>query len=150
MTPLVIDRPVLDEARSFFESRGTFGYEGTAMIAACGTGGVRLVVPEQRAGAAPHCWVEVTDAGKLQLAAALGRDDRYVARIHSHPMDAFHSPTDNANPAITNEGALSIVVPYFGLGLRRGLNSCAVLVRRGGRWIDLPPGDERDGLVVAR
>jgi hypothetical protein len=151
VSPAVISQTVLDESRLFFEERGSVGCEGTAMIAKSTTmGTTRLVIPEQRAGAAPHCWVEVTEAGKLQLAVTRRPDERYVSRIHSHPIEAFHSPTDNMNPAITHEGALSIVVPYFGLGLRRGLGACAVLVRRGGCWIDVPAGAARELVVVAR
>lgn len=111
--------------------------------------GYRLVIPDQTATPLPHCSVEVTRQGKLELAAALGPEDVYVSRIHSHPGLAFHSPTDNTNPAITHEGALSIVVPFFGLGLRRGLDACAVLVRRDGVWIDVPPGADRDALLVS-
>ena len=146
---LVVSGVTLDEARAFFEERGSLGLEGTAMIASNRTG-TKLVVPEQQAGPFPRCWVEVTRAGKSKLALALGLDDRYVARIHSHPGLAFHSPTDDNNPAITYPGALSIVVPFFGLGLRRGLEACAVLVRQGGNWIELPPGRDRDELVVVR
>ena len=151
MNPIVIASSVLAEARAFFEERGANGCEGTAMIAmSTSTGATRLVIPEQTAGPAPFCWVEVTEAGKLALAAALGADERYVSRIHSHPTEAFHSPTDDANPAITHEGALSIVVPDFGAGLARGLNACAVLRRTRGRWVDLPAGPVRDQFVVVR
>jgi len=148
---LAITNVVLDEARVFFEERGSVGCEGTAMISAS-NGGVaaKLVIPDQRAGAVPHCWVEVTRAGKSELAAALQRDDRYVARIHSHPGQAFHSLTDDDNPAITYPGAVSIVVPFFGLGLRHGLDACAVFVRSDGRWVELLPGPDRDALVVSR
>lgn len=151
MKPIVIANHVLAEARSFFEECGTKDCEGTAMIAMSNTtGATRLVIPEQRAGPAPYCFVEVTEAGKLALAVALAVDERYVSRIHSHPEEAFHSPTDDANPAITHEGALSIVVPYFGRGLAHGLDACAVLRRTGGRWVDLPPGPRRGHYVIAR
>jgi hypothetical protein len=150
MTPsrVSLSSSLLDEARAFFESRGALGVEGTALIAARTTppDGHRLVVPEQRAGRG-GCWVEVTLAGKLALAAALAPDERYVARIHSHPGEAFHSATDDRNPALTHEGALSIVVPYFGLGLRHGLSACAVFVRRRDEWIELPPGAARDAWL---
>jgi hypothetical protein len=147
---LTIPKSILVEARTFFEDRGAHGCEGTAMIA--GTTGIatKLVIPEQHANPVPYCSVEVTRQGKSELALALGPDDRYVARIHSHPALAFHSPTDDANPAITYPGALSIVVPFFGLGLRHDLDACAVLVRRDRRWIEIPAGPARDDLVVAR
>jgi hypothetical protein len=119
------------------------------MIAAAGDEvAAKLVVPDQRAGPLPCCWVEVTRAGKSELAAALRPDERYVARIHSHPGLAFHSPTDDDNPAITYSGAISIVVPFFGLGLRHGLAACAVFVRSDSRWVEVPPGPDRDRLVV--
>lgn len=140
---LIVSRDTLDAARELFEARGAWGCEATAMIASDGAA-TRLVVPDQEATPAPGCTVTVTISGKLALAAALGRNERYVARIHSHPGLAFHSPIDNVNPAITFEGALSIVVPFFGLGLRRGLDACAVLQMRSGRWVDLPAGPSRE------
>jgi len=150
MTALVVTQAVLEEAGSFFEGRGAWGCEGTAMIvASAGDVGDRLMVPDQEASPVPRCWVEVTRAGKLQLAAALGPDDRYVARIHSHPGEAFHSEADDRNPALSFEGAVSIVVPYFGLGLRQGLDACAVFVLRDLSWQELPVGAGRDEVVVA-
>ena len=86
----------------------------------------------------------------MQLALALGPDDLFAARIHSHPADAFHSPADDANPVLTHEGALSIVVPFFGLGLRLGLDACAVLRREEDRWRPLPAGPDRDQWIQAR
>ena len=144
---LMIPHAVLEEAHEFFEDRGSYGYEGTAMIAAGDGRNVRLVIPDQVATSAPFCSVEVTRQGKSELAIALGSTDRYISRIHSHPALAFHSPTDDANPVITYPGALSIVVPFFGLGLRHGLDACAVLVRRNERWVEVAPGPERDQLV---
>lgn len=146
---IYINESTLEDARQLFEDRGTYGCEGTAMVASDGIR-TRLVIPEQEATPVPYCTVTVTTAGKFGLAAALGPEERYVARIHSHPGQASHSPTDDANPAITHEGALSIVVPYFGLGLRDGLDACAVFVRRSGTWIDLPAGPTRDQEVTLR
>lgn len=148
MTALVISAALLDEARAFFEERGSVGCEGTAMIAARAGIATRMVFPDQRATPAPHCSVEVTLRGKLALAAALDADERYVSRIHSHPGLAFHSASDDANPALTHDGALSIVAPFFGLGLRHGLDACAVLVMSEGRWTDLAAGPARDAHVT--
>lgn len=149
MKPLILPASVRDQARAFFEERGAFGLEGTAMIAQSIDGQrTRLVIPKQIAERALGCWVEVPLEGKLQLAAALKLDERYVARIHSHPGEAFHSSTDDANPALTHEGALSIVVPYFGLGLRRGLDATAIFVRQSRRWLELPPGADRREWII--
>ncbi len=152
MNPAFVTTEVLDQARAFFEERGSHGCEGTAMIAADPDRiGRRLVIPEQSAGQVPGCWVEVTRQGKLQLATSLGRHETYIARIHSHPAAAFHSETDDKNPGLTNHGALSIVVPFFGLGLRRGLDACAVYRLGPGGWAHLDVGPARDeGLTVRR
>ena len=37
-----------------------------------------------------------------------------IAQVHSHPNEAYHSPTDDRYPIITAIGGFSIVVPYFG------------------------------------
>ena len=37
-------------------------------------------------------------------------------QIHSHPLDAYHSETDDTYPIATLEGSLSIVLPFFGRG----------------------------------
>lgn len=138
---------VLEAAQLFFENRGSYGLEGTAMIAGPEP---RLVVPDQHARrTAQGVSVELTEQGRWELATALGQNETYLARIHSHPDEAFHSPADDRNPVITFEGAISIVVPYFGLGLRHGLPACAVLRLTGGVWTDLPAGPARDRWVTA-
>lgn len=137
---------VLNEIRQFMEDRGAQGLEATAMLAGTADGAItRVVIPDQigyrsAAGVA----VEVTGLGKRQLAGALALDERWHARIHSHPAEAFHSSTDDANQAVTAEGTLSIVVPFFGLGLRRGLGACAVFVLDSGRWRATTPAHVLD------
>lgn len=147
--PLVLTSKVLQDARTFFEDRGTFGLEGTAMIKK--GAGLELVEPRQNArrDTYGHVNVEVPREGQMDLALALGPDDLYVARIHSHPGDAFHSAADDANPVISFEGGISIVVPFFGLGLRRGLDACAVYLFHGGYWVELNAGPDRDRWIVA-
>jgi hypothetical protein len=148
--PLLIPRAILDEAAKFFEDRGAYGCEGTALIAGRLEGiADRLVIPDQVAEAGTGGRVEVTTKGKLELAAALRDGSIYVARIHSHPGEAFHSLADDRNPILTYEGALSIVVPFFGLGLRRGLDACAVLVMKHRAWVELEAGVDRDSVVRA-
>ena len=139
-SPLMLTSRVLDEARTFFEDRGTFGLEGTAMIKVGAS--LNLVIPRQRAhrDAYGHVNVEVPREGQMDLALALGADEIYVARIHSHPGDAFHSGTDDRNPGLTSDGALSIVVPFYGLGLRRGLAACGLFLMRAGVWRPLDEG----------
>jgi hypothetical protein len=134
---------VLDEVRVFMEDRGALGLEATAMLASTTSGAIkRAVIPDQVGHRSEYgVAVEVTPEGKRQLAGALELDERWLARIHSHPGDAFHSDTDDANPALTAAGSLSIVVPYFGLALRRGIAACAVFRFDGSRWVSVDPLD---------
>lgn len=134
---------VLREVGAFMEERGSLGFEASAMLAGTTDGHIaRAAIPDQIGHRSPlGVAVEVTDRGKLELAAALALDELWLARIHSHPDLAFHSDTDDRNPGLTAEGALSIVVPFFGLGLRRGLDACAVFVLTGGRWTAVAPSD---------
>jgi hypothetical protein len=145
---VIVPGSVLVDAGRQFERAGADGAEATALLVAGPDRIVRRVLfPDQRAGRYPSCWVQVTEQGKSELAAALGLDEKYVSRIHSHPGDAFHSPTDDRNPALRFDGAISIVVPFFGLGARLGLDACAVYVRRDRRWHELPPGCDRDEVI---
>ena len=130
---VLLPQTTVAAVESFLTERGAHGVEGTGLMACAptvdgGWVGTRFIVPDQQAHRGPlGCWVEVTEAGKRQLACALGPAERFLVRIHSHPGEAFHSAADDRNPALTFRGALSVVVPYFGLGLRVGLDACAVL-----------------------
>jgi hypothetical protein len=137
---ILVPGNILAEAGQFLEECGSVGHEGTGMLGGVDRSGTitvtRFLAPDQTAGTFPSCWVEVTRRGQYELAVALASDERWVARIHSHPGEAFHSATDHANPGLTAEGAISIVVPYFGLGLRHGIGACALYQRRKTRWIE--------------
>jgi hypothetical protein len=139
---ITVPLSVLDHVRGFMEERGSHGFEASAMLAGPSAGRItRAVIPEQVGHrSALGVAVEVTDRGKLELAAALTLEEIWIARIHSHPDRAFHSDTDDRNPALTADGSLSIVVPFYGLGLRRGLEACAVFVLRAGIWTPAQPG----------
>ena len=146
---VVLTRDVLRRAGDFFEERGADGCEGSALIAGePGYAADHLVVPDQVAGRYPRCYVEITDQGDIDMMTALSSEERYVARIHSHPGDAFHSETDDNNPVLTHEGAVSIVAPFFGLGLRHGLDACAIFVLQSGVWVELESAEQRRGVVV--
>ena len=148
---IVIPGSVLADTGAFLEDRGALGREGTALLVADHAGLVgRVVIPDQVAGEYPRSWVEVTEAGKLQLAAQLRIGEVYASRIHSHPGDEPHSMTDDVNPAITFEGALSIVVPFFGLALRRGLDACLVYRLSNGHWRELRGTVRNDAVKLAR
>ena len=37
-------------------------------------------------------------------------------QVHTHPFEAFHSPTDDAYPLLGDAGFLSLVIPDFAMG----------------------------------
>ena len=57
-------------------------------------------------------------------------------QVHSHPVDAYHSETDDTYPIATLDGSLSIVLPFFG---RDGFGSNDIAAYRLGRdgWLEL-------------
>jgi len=151
---LRIGPDVLHAAEAFLTDRGADGLEAAGLVAfrarsGCDSIAETLIAPDQVAdNTGLGCWVQVTERGKRELAARLQAGCRYLARIHSHPGRAFHSPADDANPALTHEGAISIVVPYFGLGLRRGLGVCAVYRLTAGRWMPTQPRADGNDWVI--
>lgn len=150
MNPLILPVTLLTRAREFFEESGSRGFEGTALIKD-GMAGPQLLIPDQipSRDSFGGVSVEVTHLGQMQMARDLGLGELYVARIHSHPAEAFHSLADDQNPVLIHEGAISIVVPFFGLGLRQGLNACAVFRRQNYEWCELPTGRLRDRFIVS-
>jgi hypothetical protein len=150
---VTIPEPTLETARRFLESRGEHGLEGTGLFA-CRRNrkgnwiADRFVSPQQHAHRTPDgCWVEVTDFGKRQLAVELRPGELFLVRIHSHPGEAFHSATDDRNPALTFDGALSVVAPYYGRGLRHGFDACAIYRLANGKWSRL--ADDRAQWIVS-
>jgi len=148
---LVIGSDSLNQAREFFERVGSYGREGTGLLFAKAQGATlvvtRFIAPDQVTGR-DSCWVEVTMKGKLEVAVALAPGELIAARIHSHPGEAFHSSVDDQNPGLTAEGAWSIVVPYYGLGLRRGISACAIHQRKDGNWRRLRSDEIADCLSI--
>ena len=57
-------------------------------------------------------------------------------QVHSHPVDAYHSDTDDAYPIATLEGSLSIVLPLFGRDGFESSDIAAYRLRREG-WLEL-------------
>lgn len=61
------------------------------------------------------------------------RDEKLLAQVHSHPVDAFHSSGDDAAAASFHAGYISIVVPCYGRGVR-DLSPCAVFEYDGAQF----------------
>jgi proteasome lid subunit RPN8/RPN11 len=59
-------------------------------------------------------YFEIPRAGMAELMANLKAKSLYVvAQVHTHPCEAFHSPTDDRWAIVRHVDALSIVLPHF-------------------------------------
>jgi hypothetical protein len=71
-----------------------------------------------------------------------------IAQLHSHPGEAYHSPTDDAFPIATAVGSFSLVVPDFARN-PFSLERCAVYRLAGnGGWIELSGAEARALIVI--
>jgi hypothetical protein len=61
-------------------------------------------------------------------------------QVHTHPAEAFHSPTDDAYPIVHMPGFLSLVVPNFGVGPERLESTYLAELGHDGRWREVVPG----------
>ena len=87
--------------------------------------------------------VEIPQDVLTELIGALPAGVQILARVHSHPTEAYHSPLDDCNMVIGHEGAISIVVPRFATGPAR-LCDCSInQLKRDGDWRELPEREVR-------
>jgi hypothetical protein len=59
-------------------------------------------------------------------------------QVHTHPQEAFHSPTDDQFPIIHKPGFLSLVIPNFGLGPIGFKDAYLTEIQRDGGWRKVP------------
>ncbi len=58
---------------------------------------------------------EVSEEEEHHINVQLNKLDwTIIAQVHTHPEDAFHSPTDKEGSALSLPGSLSVVIPNFG------------------------------------
>lgn len=60
-----------------------------------------------------------------------------VGQVHTHPSIAFHSETDDENAVSLQSGAISAVVPSFGLYSVSDLDHTLFFERRSHSWVEL-------------
>jgi hypothetical protein len=119
---------------TFLQNAGREGCEGAILLA----GRAHRTLPatavldfivfprQERETGAFGVAVEISNAEVLELTSLLSAHDRLLyAKIHSHPTEAFHSSTDDSNMLLQFDGALSVVVPLFGLLGLVGWPHCA-------------------------
>lgn len=141
-----VPQHILDESRDFLYRRGLEGCEGTALWIGRPLESevllTRLFIPEQVCiKTAYGIGVDLTERAHYTLTDTLEPSERFYARIHSHPREAFHSKRDDANAVITHQGALSIVIPNFAVD-PIDLTQCAIYrLKHGLGWLRLSMDD---------
>ncbi len=145
----VTPQMVLNDCRTFLQERGREGCEGTGLLAgyklATHVRVSRFIAPEQRCiKSAFGVSVELTEQAHHTLIDLLLPDERFYARIHSHPRRAYHSEMDDGNGVLTHQGAISIVVPFFARDPIL-LPHCAIYrLKHGSGWLQLDVAEVTD------
>lgn len=62
-------------------------------------------------------------------------------QVHTHPGEAFHSPTDDEYPLIHTPGFLSLVIPNFALGPVGFQDSYLTEIQLDGTWRQVSVSD---------
>lgn len=119
VTRYMIPRSVLQASELFLSERGLARYE--AVVVWIG----RLVDDAIAVVDAPYApeqiplqtedgvGVHIPGEAITRLIMSLEGEERVLARLHSHPAEAYHSETDDLNRLISHDGAMSVVVPDF-------------------------------------
>lgn len=150
-----LERAVLERTSEFLRSRGEEGLEATVawlgrVVDETHAEIVDAHAPEQIGYASDEgVAVEVTKRGLAEMISALPEGVFVLARVHSHPSAAYHSPLDDENMLISHEGAISIVVPHFARASME-LATCSINeLRHGQGWRELGPDEVAERFTVA-
>lgn len=141
-----VPRRVLEMSQHLLAEPGYDGFEAVVVwvghrVASTAAAVTDVIRPAQVARRSPlGCSVEVPPDALTQLIGALEEDSFVVARLHTHPGDAFHSELDDTNMLIAHIGAVSIVVPHFARDSIE-LDACSVNELTTDGWVELSQAD---------
>jgi hypothetical protein len=142
MAELEVSRGHLREIQDALQAFGHRGEERFVLLTARATGYDRMrvcgvYVPEQTPVTHRDGFSVTVGGDELHRLNVewVGKNERLVAQVHSHPSYPFHSPTDDRYAMVTAEGGLSIVVPLFGFCSLTDLRGCAVFRLWDGQWL---------------
>ncbi|TFV57744.1 hypothetical protein E4P41_13880 [Geodermatophilus sp. DF01-2] len=147
LTNYRVPRAVLDDTGALLRERGLLGFEAVVLwIGRVDSPTEATVLAAVRPGQVAYrsddgCAVEVPPDALSEIISLLPAETFVLARVHTHPGAAYHSPVDDANMLIAHEGAISIVVPDFARDPVE-LTRCSVNeLRHSTGWRELPPDD---------
>jgi hypothetical protein len=145
------------KAHAHLRRVGEYGAEGFALWAGGRDGTTfrvrETVIPAQREirdrRGGVGVFVDGTELHRLNL-WLYEHDMMLIAQIHSHPGEAYHSPTDDSFPIATAAGSLSLVVPNFARA-PFALDDCAVYrLSVSGDWVEVNAVEACKLIVVGQ
>lgn len=142
--PLVCTTKIIDETLAEVRRGGSMDREALVLWLGRRTGDVTSVieafVPDYEAR---RDQFRVRPESMRAIMAHLRTTRTHIcAQVHSHPARAFHSPADDEWAIVRHQGAISIVVPYFGTDLATTgfLNAVAAFaLSAADRWEQILP-----------
>jgi hypothetical protein len=115
----VVPRMVLADSRCYLAGPGRRGFEAVVVWIGRPLGAGRAEVlaairPAQEAiRTEDGVSVRIPPDAISELISALPEGTAVLARLHTHPAEAYHSLLDDTNMLLAHRGAISIVVPDF-------------------------------------
>jgi hypothetical protein len=147
MRRIVIGRAIALETLDVLQEQGEQGYEAIVLWLARFVGEDAIVkrtwVPRQTATRTEHGLHLRVGGDELdRLNQEIYRSgETLIAQLHTHPSLAYHSELDDGKPIVTEDGAFSIVVPFFGFVSLPDLTACAVYRIEEGEFARLAPSE---------
>lgn len=142
-----VRRAIVLQTLDVLQEQGEQGYEAIALWLARVAGDDAVVervwVPRQTATRTKHGLHLRVGGDELdRLNHELHRNgETLVAQLHTHPGLAYHSELDEGKPIVTEDGAFSIVVPFFGFVSLADLSACAVYRIEVGEFARVAPSE---------
>ena len=137
---LQVGERLLEQSLSTMRHCGQGRYECVLFWVASVSDRSRVILVEHPAHTATRDGYSVDGDWLTRLWERIATDDtRVVAQVHTHPGVAFHSRTDDAFPALSTPGFMSIVIPRYATE-DLDLGSWFVAELQGdGNWESQPP-----------
>ena len=117
MSPYVLPRRLLEETFAHFRGCGRGRRECQVLFLSPWDRPQTITHAVHSKHKAHYGGFELDDQWMTQFWLMLARENLGIrVQVHTHPREAFHSPTDDDFPIIHTVGFLSLVFPDFGLG----------------------------------
>ena len=141
---LIVESKVLAATVSLLKEDGLRSRESVVLwLGRRRAGEVRVVEalrPDHRSGSD---FFHIPPASMEALQERLREENLMIgAQVHTHPMEAFHSPVDDRWAIVRHVGALSLVIPYFAQHARAEAfwdGTAMFVMTAEGRWTAADP-----------